>query len=90
MKKLLIVAALVATSFAAPVAPVSAATTAAAKSSLDCLIFPIFKKECWEKGAAAVSAAPKAAAVTVHQMKLPFMWWDCKPAAAGSGHMLDC
>jgi len=96
MKKLIAVAALCATSFAVPVLPVQAAP-ALSKAEANCLIFPIFKKECWELGAKQASAVPKAASKAGSEMaqaaldvKVPLPWWKCTAAAKGSGHLLDC
>lgn len=92
MKKLVLVAALVASSFAVPVLPVAAAP-ALSDSQVNCLIFPALKKECWEKGAELLKATPKAVAsatsTTATQIKLPTLW-TCTAAPKGSGHLLDC
>ena len=92
MKKLVLVAALVASSFAVPVLPVAAAP-ALSDSQVNCLIFPALKKECWEKGAELLKATPKAVAsatsTTATQIKLPAPW-TCTAAPKGSGRLLDC
>lgn len=92
MKKLLVVAALVASSFAVPVLPVMAAP-AASDPAVNCLIFPVLKKECWELGAEMVKAAPATVAMATEDaaadVKLP-LWWNCTRAAEGTGHLLDC
>jgi hypothetical protein len=92
MIKLVVVAALAASCIAVPTLPASAAT-ALTKDQANCLVFPLLKKECWEKGAAAASSATKSVAAAteaaVTDTKLP-LWWKCTPAAKGSGHLLDC
>ena len=92
MKRLVLVAALVASGFAVPVLPVAAAP-ALTDSEVNCLIFPALKKECWEKGAAMLKATPKTVATAVEatptKLKLP-MVWNCTAAPKGSGHLLDC
>ncbi|MDB5539644.1 MAG: hypothetical protein JWQ89_1371 [Devosia sp.] len=92
MKKLLVVAALVASSFAVPVLP-AAAAPAASDPAVDCLIFPMLKKQCWEKGAELINATPVSVAMATEDaaagVKLP-LWWHCTRAAEGSGHLLDC
>ena len=92
MNKLLVVAALVASSFAVPVLPASAASTLS-DAEANCLIFPMFKKECWEMGAAHAKAATASVAMATEEaaddVKLP-LWWNCTRAPAGSGHLLDC
>jgi hypothetical protein len=92
MKRLLVVAALVASSFAVPVLPVSAASMLS-DAEADCLIFPMFKKQCWEMGAerarAATATVAAASQEAAEEVSLPF-WWKCTRAPAGSGHLLDC
>ena len=92
MKRLVLVAALVASSFAVPVLPATAATVLS-DSEANCLIFPALKKECWEKGAAMLKATPMAVATatetTATKLKLPTLW-TCTAAPKGSGHLLDC
>ena len=99
MKKLVLVAALVASTFAVPVLPTTAASVLS-DPEVNCLIFPALKKECWEKGAemlkatsttVAVAAADTAAAAedTADAVKLPLLW-NCTAAPKGSGHLLDC
>ncbi|WP_055049055.1 hypothetical protein [Devosia sp. A16] len=92
MKRLVLVAALVASSFAVPVLPVAAAP-ALTDSEVNCLIFPALKKECWEKGAAMLKATPKTVATAMEAtpatIKLPTLL-SCKRAPKGSGHLLDC
>jgi hypothetical protein len=99
MHKFVAVAALCVASFAMPVLPTQAAPTLS-DAEANCLIFPMFKKDCWELGAQKAKAVPAAvattAAVTVdaaddaaHDVKLPLLW-HCSRAPAGSGHLLDC
>ena len=92
MKKLVLVAALVASSFAVPVLPVAAAPVLS-DPEINCLIFPALKKECWEKGAEMLKAAPKTVASATEDaadaVKMP-MLWNCTTAPKGSGHLLDC
>ncbi len=96
MNKLLAVAALVASSFAVPALPVSAAPVLTDAQS-NCLIFPMFKKECWQMGASTAMAATTTVAAATETatdemtdgMKWP-VWWHCGAAAAGSGHLIDC
>jgi len=91
MKKLIAVATLAASCFAVPVLPANAAALTDAQR--DCLVFPMFKKECWDMGAANVKAATQSVAMTTEaaasEIKLP-LWWTCTKAEAGSGHLLDC
>ncbi|OEO29476.1 hypothetical protein VW23_026010 [Devosia insulae DS-56] len=92
MKRLVLVAAFVASGFAVPVLP-AAAAPALTDSEVNCLIFPALKKECWEKGAEMLKATPKAVAAatetTATTLKLPTLW-TCTAAPKGSGHLLDC
>jgi hypothetical protein len=92
MKKLLMVAALAASSFVVPVLPVSAASTLS-DAEENCLILPMLKKECWEMGAEMAGATTKSVAMATEEaaaeVKVP-LWWNCAPAAKGSGHLLDC
>lgn len=92
MKKLLVVAALAASSFAVPVLPANAAPTLTDQQA-NCLIFPMLKKECWEEGAAVAKSVGQSVASTtetvVEETKVP-LWWNCTTAAKGSGHLLDC
>lgn len=99
MKRLVLVAALVASGFAVPVLPVAAAP-ALSDSEVNCLIFPLLKKDCWNKGAemlkttpttvaTATVAAAAATETTATKLKLP-MLWTCTAAPKGSGHLLDC
>jgi hypothetical protein len=92
MKRLVLVAALVASSFAVPVLPAAAAPMVS-DSEVNCLIFPLLKKECWDKGAEMMKAAPTTVAAatetTATKLKLP-MLWNCTAAPKGSGHLLDC
>ncbi len=99
MHKFLAVAALCVVSFAVPVLP-SQAAPMMSEAETNCLIFPMFKKECWEMGAEKAMAVPAAVATatvattdaavdTAKDIKLP-MWPTCSKAPAGSGHLLDC
>jgi hypothetical protein len=99
MQRFLAVAALCVASVAMPVLPTQAAPTLS-DAEANCLIFPMFKKDCWELGAAKAKAAPaavvttaavttKAASAAAHEVKLPLLW-NCSRAPAGSGHLLDC
>jgi hypothetical protein len=92
MKRLVLVAALVASSFAVPVLPAAAAPMVS-DSEVNCLIFPLLKKECWDKGAEMMKVAPKTVAAatetTATKLKLP-MLWNCTAAPKGSGHLLHC
>ena len=102
MHKFVAVAALCVASFAVPVLPTQAAPMMS-KAETNCLIFPMFKKECWDMGAkeaAAVPAMAMAATTTTvkaaSDMKMPMMdmkmpmMMTCTKAPAGSGHLLDC
>lgn len=90
--RLVLAAALVAASFAVPTLPATAAP-ALSDSEVNCLIFPMLKKECWDKGAEMLKATPKTVAAatetTATKLKLP-MLWNCTAAPKGSGHLLDC
>jgi len=99
MHKFIAVAALCVASFAVPVLP-SQAAPMMSKAETNCLIFPMFKKECWDMGAEKAMAVPAmamaATTATVDavddaasDMKMPMMM-NCTKAPAGSGHMLDC
>jgi len=99
MQKFLAVAALCVASFAMPVLPTQAAPTLS-DAEASCLVFPMFKKECWQLGAEKAMAVPAAVATTTvaaadaaedvaDGAKLPLLW-NCTRAAAGSGHLLDC
>jgi len=99
MQKFVAVAALCVASFAMPVLPTQAAP-AMSDAEANCLIFPMFKKECWQMGADMAMAVPAAAATatveaadaaaeTAEDIKLP-LWPTCTVAPAGSGHLLDC
>lgn len=92
MKRLVLVAALVASGFAVPVLPAAAAPMLS-DAEVNCLIFPALKKECWEKGAEMLKATPKAVATatetTATKLNLPTLW-TCTAAPKGSGHLLDC
>lgn len=99
MHKILAAAALCAASFAMPVLPIQAAPLLS-DAQTNCLVFPMFKKECWQLGAAQAAAVPAAvaattktaavaAADTARDIKLPLVW-HCSRAPAGSGHLLDC
>jgi hypothetical protein len=92
MKRLVLVAAFVASGFAVPVLPAAAAPLLS-DSEVNCLIFPILKKECWEKGAEVLEATPttvaEATETTASKLKLPLLW-NCTAAPKGSGHLLDC
>ena len=95
MKKLVLVSALVASTFAVPVLPTTAASVLS-DPEVNCLIFPALKKECWEKGAELLKAAPTTVAMATEDaadaadsVKLPLLW-NCTRAPAGSGHLLDC
>jgi hypothetical protein len=98
MKKIVAVAALVAASFAAPALPTQAAPLWEEMDS-NCLVFPMFKRECWEQAeayvadrrAAAVAAVDEALAdANVTPPRHPVEWWNCTLAPEGSGHLLDC
>ncbi|WP_374621112.1 hypothetical protein [Devosia sp.] len=96
MHRILAVVALCATSFAVPILPTQAAPLLT-DDQANCLIFPMLKKECWQMGADMVSAPVTAVAMAAGdaadaagEVKLPFMWWNCTAAEAGSGHLLDC
>lgn len=92
MKTLLVVAALAASSFAVPVLPANAATVLTTDQA-NCLIFPMLKKECWEKGAAAARKVTQSVAsateTSIGKTPIP-LWWNCKAAPKGSGHLVDC
>ncbi len=92
MKKLIVVAVLAASSFAVPTLPANAAP-ALTDEQANCLILPMFKKDCWEQGAAAAKSVGASVASTtetvVEETRLP-LWWKCTAAAKGSGHLLDC
>lgn len=90
--RLVLAAALVAASFVVPTLPATAAP-ALSDSEVNCLIFPMLKKECWNKGAEMLKTTPKTVAAatetTATKLKLP-MLWHCTAAPKGSGHLLDC
>ncbi len=92
MKKILIVAALVAASVL-PAGAASAATPmAAAKVTTQCFFLPLLPDclSAWKAETdavvAKVAAAPKAAVTVPKLPALP----DCTKAAAGAGHLYDC
>jgi hypothetical protein len=92
MKKLLIVAALLAAS-AAPAAPVYAKEMAMpAASPTTCFFLPLLP-DCvamWKEKAADMKVAtPKIAMPKMTMPAMP-MWPTCERAPAGSGHLLDC
>lgn len=96
MHKLFLAAVMAATAFAVPALPASAAPMMS-DADVNCLVFPMLKKECWERGSAAarstgsaVVAAASTSADAVKEIQVPFPWWKCKAAPAGSGHLLDC
>lgn len=93
MKKILIVAALMATTIM-PVTTVSAAdmatAAAAPKLSPACIFLPLLP-DCLAAWKAkhdemASKVAPKAAMVAPKMMAMP----TCSKAAAGAGHLYDC
>lgn len=95
MQKYLAVAALCAASLVIPALPAHAAP-ALSEAEVNCLIFPMLKKECWEMGAERATAVPAAvasatvdAAETASDVRVPLLW-NCTIAPAGSGHLLDC
>ncbi len=80
---------------AMPVMPVGSVQAAPlSDAELNCLVFPMLKKECWEMGAERASAATAAVAATAEStasaVEVPLRWWDCTAAASGSGHLFDC
>lgn len=85
MKKTLIVAALLSVAAALPAAPVAAAEMAMTKTAVEakCFILPGLPAciDEWKAEAAAHGWSWKA---------LPTAWWNCKAAASGAGHLLDC
>lgn len=93
MKRLILAAALVAAGFAVPVLPAAAAEPLLSDSEVNCLIFPVLKKECWEKGAELLKATPKTVAAATESaattLKLPTPL-TCTRAPEGSGHLFDC
>jgi hypothetical protein len=88
MKKILIVAALMAT-VVMPATTVSAATKAAApKLSAACILLPLLP-DClaaWKAEGSSMMKATKTAMVAPKFMTLP----TCTKAAAGAGHLFDC
>jgi hypothetical protein len=92
MKTFLVAAALAVSSFALPTLPANAAP-ALTDEQANCLIFPMLKKECWEQGAAAARSVGQSVASTteavVEETRVP-LWWNCKPAEPGTGHLLQC
>lgn len=101
MKKLLVVAALLAVA-AVPAAPAFAAGMAApVKLAASCLLMPL-TPDCMAEWKMAnedmmmkVSEAPKMAMMTkpamaTPMMDMPMMMPSCTKAPAGSGHMFDC
>jgi hypothetical protein len=95
MQKYIALAALCVAGFAMPMLPAQAAP-AISEAEANCLIFPMFKKECWDMGAeralavpTAVAGATVAAADAAGDVKLPLLW-NCTAAPSGSGHLLDC
>ena len=96
MHKLIAIAALCATTIAVPVLPTQAAPMLS-EAQTNCLILPMLKKECWQRGADMVTAPAQAVAAMAEdtadaavEVKLPVMWWNCSASPAGSGHLLDC
>lgn len=96
MKKILIVAALLATSVM-PATSVSAAGTAAAapaKPSLACLLLPLLP-DCmaaWKADGHAIMSkmAPKKMAMAAPMAPMMPKMPNCTKAAAGAGHLFDC
>jgi hypothetical protein len=92
MMKIVAVAALFAAAFTAPTISVQAATMADVANS--CWVFPLLKQECWDEAKANWDAAHDTAVEATHaavEMNWPTPpWWNCEPAPAGSGHLLDC
>ncbi len=86
MKKILIVAALLATA-ALPATPTYAAAKAAAPAKLTavCFFLPLLP-ECVAEWKDVKLSLPKPAAPTVAMLKLP----KCVPAKAGAGYLLSC
>jgi hypothetical protein len=89
MNKFLAVVALCATSLAVPVVPVQAAPVLT-DAQANCLIFPMFKKECWHMGAETMTSATKKTADAALDIKVPVKWWECKTAPKGSKYLLVC
>ncbi len=85
MKSSLIVAALLSAAFAAlPAVPAVAADTLAKPNvAAECFVVPLLP-DC----TAQWNAEWKAKGF--HWTPVPVAWWTCEPAAAGSGHLLDC
>ena len=67
MKKLVLVAALVASTFAEPDLPTTAASLLS-DPEVKCLIYPALKKECSEKGAELLKSAPTTVAMPLKEM----------------------
>ena len=94
MQKIVAIAALCVASFVMPVLPTQAAPMSDAEAN--CLIFPMFKQECWQMGADMAMAVPAAAATAADAAVEPAediklsLWPTCTRAPAGSGYLLDC
>ena len=90
MKTIALAALLATAAIAAPVLPVQAAP---ASDHAKCLVLPLLQADCREairEHAGEHHAAVKAH-VEGHKVHWPApLWWNCEPAPAGSGHMLDC
>jgi hypothetical protein len=97
MKRFVIVAILSATAFATPPV-IGGAAQAASSYPAHCVVLPLLKTECREPLAKAAMAVPKAVvaaadttAERVSRSRWPApLWWNCKAAPAGSGHLYDC
>jgi hypothetical protein len=95
MKKVLIVAALVAASLVPAGTVYAAAPAASAKITAQCFLLPLLP-DClamWKADGAAmmkVSVAAPKTAMTMPKMPMMPAMPNCTKAAAGSGHLYDC
>lgn len=90
MKKIIAAVAILG-AFAAPVAPVQAASTTAADIIDSCWVLPLLKAECWPTAEDKPILVTTAATSTEKALSWPVpAWWNCTPAPEGSKYLLDC
>lgn len=96
MKKLIAVAALIVTAYAAPTVSVQAASAYPS----NCLILPLLQAECRDmikadvsratgSAAAATTTVASATVSTAKSVKVPFAWWNCT-RAEGQKYLFVC
>ena len=97
MKKIIAIAALIVTAYAAPTVSVQAASAYPS----NCLVLPLLQAECRDMIKSDVSKATGSATMSTKKMasttmaaakpmKMPVpMWWNCK-RAEGAKYMFTC